>query len=486
MLISVKDNKILNNIKAVLSDKFFPFVSASIILGCYYAGLDIVSIFYMCLLSIAMLLLLDDLTPMIPNLLLMNLMISEQHCPLQYGNLTGSDYFSRLENIIPIAIIVIFLVIAVFARIIVSLKRNKTRPTLTFWSLCALAVALVCNGIGSKNYVVNNLVYSVLLAFAFLAVYVVIALNTRITQKNLTAVGWGFIAFTAVILIELANKYATSFNEIYYDGYIHKNAVILGWGVWNNIGTFLSISIPPVCLLASKSKRGYLFLLYATLLAAGAFLTGSRQAMLGSAFAYAICDIALMIRSKTRLINIIIIGVIALAVIIVVAVKWDRIYEILTVLTDDVIRDDGSYSGNGRMRLIETSIKYFKAYPVFGSGFFIQLDLFELVGIKDTLIPSFAHNTIAEIMATCGIVGLLAYVFHRVVTCIGFFRKPTHNKFYIAASILTLLLICLLDNYIFYILPTMVYSSMLKFATGNDDSSPDVKSKKSKQKTQNS
>ena len=469
MLINVKDNKILNKIKAVLSNKYFPFISAAVILVCYYSGLDIVGIFYACLVAIAMVVLLDDLTPLIPNFLLMNLLISAQHNPLQYGDLEGSDYFSRLENIIPIAVIVILLVIAVFTRIFFSVKAGKPRPSLTFWSLCALAFAFLCNGIGSKYYVVNNFVYSALLAFTFLAVYAVTALNTRISEDNIAVIGWGFIAFSAVIVIELLIKYATSFNQIYYDGYIHKNAVILGWGVWNNIGAFLSISIPPVCLLASKSKRGYLFLIYATLLVACAFLTGSRQAMIGSAFAYGICAIALIIKSKTRLVNIIIIGVIALALIIVVAVKWNKIYEILVVLSKDAFSDDGSFTGNGRIRLIKTSLEYFKQYPVFGSGFFIQLDLFELVGIKNTLLPSFAHNTIAEIMATCGVLGLLAYIFHRVATCIGFFRKPSYNKFYIAASILTLLLICLLDNYIFYLLPTMVYASMLKFATGKEE-----------------
>lgn len=468
MLINAKDNKTLNGIKAVLSNKYFPFISAAVILGCYYPGLDIVGIFYICSVSIAMLVLLDDLTPMVPNFLLMNLLISAQHNPLQYGDLEGSDYFARLENIIPIAVIVILLVIAVFTRIFFSVKVNKTRPSLTFWSLCALAFAFICNGIGSKYYVANNFVYSALLAFTFLAVYTVTALNTRVTENNLAVIGWGFIAFSAVIVIELLIKYATSFDRIYYDGYIHKNAVILGWGVWNNIGAFLSISIPPVCLLASKSKRGYLFLIYATLLVLCAFLTGSRQAMIGSAFAYGICAIALIIRSKTRLVNIIIIGVIALAVIIVVAVKWNRIYEILVVLSKDAFNEDGSFTGNGRIRLINTSLDYFKQYPIFGSGFFIQLDLFELVGIKNTLIPSFAHNTIAELMATCGVLGLSAYLFHRVATFIGFFRKPSYNKFYIAASILTLLLICLLDNYIFYLLPTAVYASMLKFAIADE------------------
>lgn len=485
MLLKVKDNKILKSIKAVLSDKYFPFISASVILGCYYLGLDTVNIFYICIISIVMLILLDDLTPLIPNFLLMNLLISEQHNPLQYGDLEGSDYFARLENIVPIAVIVIFLVIAVFVRIFFSVKRNKVRPTLTFWSLCALAVAFVCNGIGSKHYVVNNFVYSILLAFTFLAIYVVTALNTSVTEDNLAIIGWGFMAFSALIVFELVNKYATSFDKIYYDGYIHKNAVILGWGVWNNIGTFLSISVPPVCLMAAKSKRGYLFLLYATLLVVCAFLTGSRQAMIGSTLAYIICAIALIIKSRTRLINIIIMGVTVLTVIIVVAVKWDSIYKIITMLLEDVIGVDGNYTGNGRMRLINTCLEYFKAYPVFGSGFFIQLDLFELVGIKDTLIPSFAHNTIAEIMATCGILGLAAYLFHRVATLIGFFKKPSHNKFYIVASILTLLFICLFDNYIFYLLPTTIYASMLKFAIAGENKKDEEKQADPPKKTQN-
>ena len=188
--------------------------------------------------------------------------------------------------------------------------------------------------------------------------------------------------------------------------------------------------------------------------------------MLGSSFAFAVSGIALIIKSRARLINSIIIGVILAAVIIVLIVKWDAILSILDRLLSNIFDDNGNYLGNGRMRLIKLALDYFKANPLCGSGFYSEFESFELTGMTGNLIPTFAHNTIMEILGTCGVFGIGAYVCHRVVTVIDFLKQPTQNKYFIAMSLATLLFICLFDNYIFYILPTMAYAALLPFATG--------------------
>lgn len=465
--ISFKDA--LSAIKRLLSWEFFPFITAAVLLATYYLSLDLVGVYFVCLTVTAMLLSLDDITPVLPQFLFMNVLVSEAHSPLKFGgNTAGSDYYTRTENLVQIVVLICLLAVAAIVRYALSSRQKKFKPSLVLISSLFLAASFVLNGVGADGYKINNLLYGAVLAFIVLGIYAVTEQGTSSCEHNYLKIAYGFVAFSALLTVELAVKYATNFDKIFYDGYIHKNAVILGWGVWNNIGTFFAISIPPVCILAAKHKFGYLFYVYAALLTACAFLTGSRQAMLGSSIAFLSCSVALTVKSRKRLVNSIIFAVLSVGVIITVAVMWDKVAEILQRLLKDIFDKEGEYLGNGRRKLILLGISYFKENPLFGSGFFAGFESFELVGITNELLPTFAHNTIAEILGTCGFTGIAAYFFHRVATFVEFFKKPTQNKLFIAISVLTLLIICLFDNYIFYLLPTLVYASMLPFACGTN------------------
>lgn len=465
---TIKKSNFVAVLKELLGWRYFPFITAAFTLSFYYLGWDLATIYLICLTVTGMLLLLKDLTPLIPQFLFMNVMISMQNSPLNFGEIVGSDFYTRIENLVQIVIVVALLIAAMIYRLVVLGKAKTFRPNVTFWALCVLSLAFAFNGVGSENYTIKNLLYGLLLGFLFLVVYVVMSNHVELKEENYIKIGVGFMAFSALLVIELALKYAVDFDKIFASGSLNKQEIIMGWGVWNNCGMFFSICIPPVMLMAAKSKYGYLFFIYAALLTVCAYLTGSRQAMLGSAFAFIVCAVALAVRSRTRFVNIVLLIIMLIVALILIVVYRADVVAFFDKLMQNVFNEDGSFSGNGRMRLILLSVDYFKANPLFGSGFFSPFESFELTGITDTLFPTFAHNTIAEILGTCGVFGIAAYVGYRVVTIIGFFRKPTQNKFYIAVCILTLLLICLLDNYIFYLLPTLIYSTLIPFATGEE------------------
>lgn len=458
--------RVLEVIKELLGWRFFPFITAIWILACYYLGLDLVGIYFVCIVGIAMVLTLKDLTPVVPHILFFNVLVSCKNSPLNFGDVVGSTFYTQTAVIAQIAVLVVLLIAAIIARLVITGKKAKFTPNATFWSICALAFAFLLNGFGSENYTIKNLLYAAVFGAILLVIFVLIKSNSSLTEENFKTIAWGFVAFSALLVFELAMKYITDFDKVFVDGHIEKTGFLMGWGVWNNLGAYISMCIPPVCILAAKYKHGYVFLLYAAALVACAFLSGSRQSMLGSSFAFAVSGIALIIKSRARLIISIIIEVILAAVIIVLIVKWDAILSILDRLLSNIFDDNGNYLGNGRMRLIKLALDYFKANPLCGSGFYSEFESFELTGMTGNLIPTFAHNTIMEILGTCGVFGIGAYVCHRVVTVIDFLKQPTQNKYFIAMSLATLLFICLFDNYIFYILPTMAYAALLPFATG--------------------
>ena len=69
-----------------------------------------------------------------------------------------------------------------------------------------------------------------------------------------------------------------------------------------------------------------------------------------------------------------------------------------------------------------------------------------------------------QLLASCGIFGLITYGIHRVQTVFMFLRKLTREKIFIGLSVLALLGMSLLDNHFFNLGPTLFYSLALAFA----------------------
>jgi O-antigen ligase len=75
--------------------------------------------------------------------------------------------------------------------------------------------------------------------------------------------------------------------------------------------------------------------------------------------------------------------------------------------------------------------------------------------------PSRWHNTIIQLLASCGVVGLLAYCYHRYQTIRLFVKKRTTVNVYIGIYIVTLLGMSLLDCHFFNVGPVLFYSIAL-------------------------
>ena len=57
-------------------------------------------------------------------------------------------------------------------------------------------------------------------------------------------------------------------------------------------------------------------------------------------------------------------------------------------------------------------------------------------------------------------------------TIISFFKNPTEDRFFVGLVIASLLILSLLDNHIFYILPTLVYSFMMSVLVNSEADRP--------------
>lgn len=461
-------------VRRVLSSRLFPFFTAAVILVCTYLALDLVMIYYMAIVLIVMLVMSDDLTPLVGHLLFLNVLSSEENSPSAL--LHKSQFLSQPAVIAQIAVLAALIVLAFVYRFIVLVRARSYRPDGTFWGLCALSVALLLNGAGAAEYNPMNLAYGAVLAFAFLGIFTIVAGNVRRAEENFRTIGWAFAAFSLLLLVELSVRYSVIWEEVrdfFGDSSKYsliKSKIVFGWGNWNTIGMLLAVSIPPVFLLAGKYRHGWILTLFAALVTLGAVASFSRQALFAAIVCFSASALVTMITGRRRALHIATVCAVLFVTAIVLIARREWVAELYRMMIDNLFNDEGDFTGNARVRLLYASLDFFTANPAFGSGWYID---FQSHGSADFanfgFVPLMAHNTFGQLIASCGMAGILAYCAHRVQTVIAFAEHPSVNKLFLAFALAAMLLMSLVDNHIFYLLPTAVYSALLAFTCGKGE-----------------
>lgn len=465
----IKKSMAVMTLKYILSSGYFAFFSAAVIIVCSYLALDIVMIWYMAAVCIAMLLLEDDLTTFAAHLIFFNVMVSAENSPSLAAS--ASEYFFSPVIYIQIAVLAVFVVAAFVYRFVNTFRQGRFKPNGIFWGLCVLSLTFLLNGAGSSLYDPLDICYGAVLAFCFLGMYVLIASNVKINAVNFKKIAFAFLALSVLLVVELAVRYVQIIPELksFIAGELEYNRfkeyICFGWGIWNTAGMLFCICIPLVFLLATRYEHGWLLTLFASLLALCAVLTWSRQAIVGVVVAYPASAIVCIVKGKRK--PLIIASVCAVVLIAAVAAlsRLDLIKALVGGMSDSIVDDSGEFTGNGRVALITAALEFFKADPVCGAGFFMPLQ--DTVFNNLSMMPVPACNTIAEIIGACGILGIAAYCVHRVQTVVAFFRHPSADKCFTGLAVLALLAVSLLDNHIFYIAPTIVYTALLVYTCEN-------------------
>ena len=444
--------RVIDAVSGVISSFYFPFIVAAVTLFCYYLALDMVLIWSIALCGAFIFLFMRDATPLITLFLFMNIMISMKNSPTALSD-NPSDYFFQVHIIVQIGVAICLFGGAGIFRMIADIKNGNFSLSPAFFGLCAFAVIIMFNGVFSDGYTPMNALYGFFMAFAFLAVFVMCSGSIKLEKNTYERIAWSFIALSLCLIIELAVAYAT-YDELWLEsGGLLRVKLYFGWGMYNTIGMLFTICMPAAAYLSQKYKWGYVFTIYLAVLALCVFLSLSRQSMLCGTVIFVICAIWVLIKSKGRgrIINIAIFVATALCAGLVLILNGSVVEEVVNMLIENF------FYGSGRSSLYEQAVEAFVNNPLFGVGFY--RDLVEDPGfIGLPIMPDMYHNTVFQLIAVGGVFALIAYVIYRVQTMISFIKNPTNDRFYIGLTIFALLILSLLDNHIFYILPTLVYT----------------------------
>lgn len=453
----IDQSKVTQFLRRAFASYFFPFVTAAVIAACYMLALDIVAIWYLCICATAILVCCKDVSPALCILIFFQIFVSIKHCPSTFSTGVGSDYFFATPILAQEIIAVAFVAFALVARTIDGIVKHRFVITRPFWGIVILSVALLFNGSFYTSYSARGLLYGFGLGAILIFTFVFTCGNVEIDKNFFVRISLIMLALCASLSLQLIYVYCT-IDGLVVEGVVNRALLFLGWGTYNNLGMLFTICIPAWFYLAGRTKYGFAFLLGAALNIVACFLSMSRQAMMMSVIVAILCCIWIILRTKgiQRIINASVIGGVLLIVIICCAVMHEKFAYFFSSILISLS------TGSGRTPLWNTSINNFFKKPLFGVGFFDKNASYNVVGYfgEDitNFIPRLSHNTIFQFMSSCGLTGLLAYLYHRAQTIVSLINNFSHERILIGLILAAFLLCCLLDCYIFYFLPTAIYA----------------------------
>lgn len=353
----------------------------------------------------------------------------------------------------------------VCAMVVFFIRHRKTAFSVRHRLLPGMLVlcgAYMLSGIGSAAYpgfLKQNLIYCALQCACILVPYWLLSGGVRWTQVRKDYLSWIGICAGVFLLLQLGWCYLS--NGVIENGAIVRTRIYTGWGMYNNIGSMLAMMLPFAFSLALIHKKDFLGFLLGGIFLCGILLTCSRASILVSGFVFILC-LALLIRyTQNRKLFLVILFGLIVAALIGCVVMWETIMSLFS----DIIKK--GLDPHTRDEIYTEGIKLFKQAPLLGNSFFspgyVPWDFSEIDAFS-SLVPPRWCNTVVQLLVSAGVVGLAAYLYHRVDTLVLFWKRRGMANNFILCSIAALLLTSLLDCHFFNLGPVLFYSSMLAFA----------------------
>ncbi|MBO5212208.1 MAG: O-antigen ligase family protein [Clostridia bacterium] len=324
-----------------------------------------------------------------------------------------------------------------------------------FMGYMALFSIYLLNGLFNSFYTVGSFLFVLVMIAMFSIPFFVFGAGIKPSKELKEHFILIMLLTSAIVIIELFNLIV--FGDVISNGAFIKERIALGWSTWNGIGAILAVCLPIHFYMAITKEHGYIFFITAIISYVSIALTLSRGSLLVATFISLVCVIIGCIKGKNvKLFRICTLTAIVCATILLIAL-WDKIS---TVLSDYLER---GFDDNGRFELYKVGIKAFLDHPIFGAGF---ANIYSYGPITPEFFaistPIMCHNTIIQILASCGIVGICGYFFHRYQT-IRFAFKYRSSLFVIfsALCISALLLTSLLDVHFFITYHILYYSTII-------------------------
>lgn len=407
-----------------------------------------------------------DLVPIIPLFTLCYIVVSKENNPGIYRQGIFSGESANYILVLASAVIIALLLRINFDKSI-GWKAFIQKKRSLLPGILILSFSYLLSGISSPHYlefVKQNLMFAFIQVVALCLLYVVFSATVKWERFDVDYFATIGLMTGIVVVFELMWIYISQ--DVIVHGTIVRSRIWTGWGVYNNIGAMITLAIPFAFYFACKKRNSGMYLLLAMALMGGVIFSCSRGSIVCAVISFLISFIYTFIHAEHKK-NFRVFSGVLCAIIVVGGIMYiDSLKEIFKRVPDilDMVAGEILLNDSGRTEIYVEGWKAFLNNPIFGQSFYSidykPPDFSELEAFS-SFFPARWHNTIIQMMASCGSVGLLAYLFHRYQTIRLFMKKRTTINSYIGIYILTLLCLSMVDCHFFNVGPTLFYSMAL-------------------------
>ena len=455
-------------INKVIYSNLFPFLVALVTLAAHVLALDLYAYMLVGALMLYVAVFGKDYSPVLALAIFCYILPSRLNNPGMYE---GSVFFMKNGGL---AIVIAGFIVLAAAIVRFSLdgeigfrRMFRTKRAL-LWGMLALGAAYLLAGVGSKGYAAlagKNLGFGLIQFVAVFFCYFVLGFAVKWKEIDKRYFAYVGLLVGLTVGLELLNLYRTG--VVFDSGELVRDFMYVGWGINNNMGVLIVMAVPFAFYFVFLGEHPVVYNILAVALCGLAVLSASRGAILGAAFIYIVCVAIVVWKGKSKFAS-----RFSLACLLALLVAGIAVGFISDTLQEVTFRF--GFTSDSRIKLYECGLRVFGEAPIFGDGFFRLNEYFWDYAIwnkVDAFADSFPerwHNTWVQMLACCGVVGLVAYAWHRYQTLELVLKKPNVEKTFIALSMAMLLLLSLIDCHFFIVGPTLFYSCALAFAEYKD------------------
>ncbi len=409
------------------------------VLLCYTLQWDAAAYAVIALAGVASLVLCHDATPCLPLMLAVPMAQSMYWREHERSHGTANIVVMVVCGVLVAAAFVYH--VATFGR----WKRIFRCGKLGIASIVAACGFFTC-GFFYKGYTWNSMGVSLNMIGMLCVLYFVLRGLVLPSRDGMRYLAFAFTVMGLVMSATLAETYIL--NRPFIESGFDKNILVTGWGISNTVGPAIFTAVPLTFYMASKEERhGWLFYLAAAAMCICMVFTLCRTSLLFGAPLAAVCIVFVCCKAKCR--KQMWVCTAALAAVCVAFLCWGETKDIFLFYVQNGLGD------RGRFKLYKEALELFADHPVFGVGFRYR---------KLTNHSYLFHNTVVQMMAAGGLVGIVTYLYYSAQTVLLYVRKPTAERLFLGLTLAGIVLMSLLDNSIFrlciqlYMMPALVFS----------------------------
>ncbi len=458
--------------KKIANSKFIGILPAVLALLGHFSGLDCFFYYIFVASLIICLIFADDSKPMFPFAFCAYCLVSLKNGPsntLNQGDVYDFSYYESPKMLTLYFVMGSLLLITMIAKLVYHLK-TKNKPPFPRYLIVGIAVfgaSLLLNGldiyqfIGAEtwaeatNYTIANALIGLMEVFflflLFFYFYYTIEWKKGAAEYLFNSILLAALVVSIQVVARIIQQYSAGVLFKPEDGTINRDMLDLGWGVGNNIAPYIILGVPAALYLANYRKRGHIYYIVAFVLFAIQLPLQCRTAILAGALTLILGSILLLIynlkRDKQKIKNCLIVALSVLAIGTLTLAFGD----LLSLIPRIVSTDDSS-----RFILWQNGFQAFATSPFFGTGFTKD------IGLNGSIVfCNMYHNEIVQVIATCGLFGLIGFVIHKYQLWTMIFRRPTLIRMHCGLMFFLIAILSLFDNNFFLPFVGLVYSAIM-------------------------